>query len=824
MSTQQDANSNSIAEPASNSGCFRWVLISLAWFWVVSVVAGRLTSQILASAAITTIQDAYWLAFPLVEGVLLLVPLVPLAWLVKSQPWRSIYHTWLIAALYVLLLAPISLVFSSAYQMQALLNIGGSLLAAAVLVAASRRRASRTAHEHDPTKTITGAGHSPPSSPMALLVVAIFGLPWVMIGALGSPIDTLLGTLSGLAFGLVTALLLAYMAQGFQSAGYSPVRSLLFAGFAAGVAILILCSAVGYPFGAMQLLLVICLPPLGWLMIYLVQAGLRGGRSETRSRKLVPAALLVGLAAAFPLILIDPDELALVITASTSEILTWALVAAGLSAVVAWVSAGAAAIATNASARRTSSLPATSAQPEQRWIAPAAALAWLVLLGIYLLVGQPGFYGEQLFVILNEQADLSSTHNIVDYAQRRAFVYETLVENADRTQSPLRQDLTRFRIAHTPYYLVNALEVRGGPFLRAWIANRPEVDRVLDSPIMRPLPRTPPTASGTFPRPEQPQWNLTQIGADRVWSELGITGQGILVGQSDSGAQYDHPELEDSYRGTAENHNYNWYDPWYGTSAPVDTGGHGTHTLGSVLGNHTGVAPDAQWIACANLARNLGNPARYLDCMQFMLAPFPLDGSPFADGDPLLGADVMNNSWGCPEIEGCDVQSLQPAFKALEAAGIFVVASAGNDGPFCSSLDHPPAIYQAVYTVGASDPEGALAIFSSRGPLEGADWVKPDIIAPGVEVLSAMPNNTYGILSGTSMAGPHVAGTVALMWSAKPSLRGDPQRTRQILNDTARPNPALLTSCPGAEDTPSTSSGYGLLDAFAAVQAAMNTP
>ena len=183
-------------------------------------------------------------------------------------------------------------------------------------------------------------------------------------------------------------------------------------------------------------------------------------------------------------------------------------------------------------------------------------------------------------------------------------------------------------------------------------------------------------------KPPEPQWNLTEIGAPRVWDEFGARGQGIVVGQSDSGVQYDHPELLASYRGRDGNHDYDWFDPWYGEPAPVDFGGHGTHTLGSVLGDSVGVAPDATWIACANLPRNLGSAARYLDCLQFMLAPFPLDGDPFRDGDPVLSANVLNNSWGCPqEYEGCDPESLRPAVAALRDAGIFVVASAGNDGP-----------------------------------------------------------------------------------------------------------------------------------------------
>ena len=87
-----------------------------------------------------------------------------------------------------------------------------------------------------------------------------------------------------------------------------------------------------------------------------------------------------------------------------------------------------------------------------------------------------------------------------------------------------------------------------------------------------------------------------------------------------------------------------------------------------------------------NLGRNLGNPAYYLDCMQFMLAPYPQRGNPLTDGDPARAAHVLNNSWGCPPIEGCDAAALGPAVRALRAAGIFVVASAGNEGPRCGSV------------------------------------------------------------------------------------------------------------------------------------------
>ncbi|MGH2524369.1 MAG: S8 family serine peptidase, partial [Anaerolineales bacterium] len=255
--------------------------------------------------------------------------------------------------------------------------------------------------------------------------------------------------------------------------------------------------------------------------------------------------------------------------------------------------------------------------------------------------------------------------------------------------------------------------------------------------------------------------------------------------------------------------------------------GHGTHTLGSVLGRGVGagapigVAPGAEWFGCTNLARNLGNPAWYLDCMQFMLAPHPQEGDPLHDGDPARAAHVLNNSWGCPPWEGCDASALGPAVHALRAAGIFVSAATGNEGPLCSTVSDPIAIYDEVFSVGAVDEFGNLAFFSSRGPVtvDGSNRIKPDIVAPGMGVLSSLPGSTYGTNSGSSMAGPHVAGVVALMWSANPELIGDIDRTEQILVETARAYTGPLDECAGSE-IPNNDVGYGLLDAYAAVQAA----
>ena len=226
-----------------------------------------------------------------------------------------------------------------------------------------------------------------------------------------------------------------------------------------------------------------------------------------------------------------------------------------------------------------------------------------------------------------------------------------------------------------------------------------------------------------------------------------------------------------------------------------------------------------------NLERNLGNPALYLDCLQFLFAPFPLGGDPLQDGRPDLGAHVLNNSWGCPVIEGCDPQALLAAVQALRAAGVFVVASAGNEGSACSTVQSPIALYDEVYSVGAVDNLGQVATFSSRGPVtaDGSGRIKPDIAAPGVDVLSSYPGGTYSYSSGTSMAGPHVVGVVALLWSAAPELIGDIDGTEALINSTAQPyDPSLgPPECGDPGAIPNNVTGYGLIDAYAAVEAAL---
>lgn len=237
-------------------------------------------------------------------------------------------------------------------------------------------------------------------------------------------------------------------------------------------------------------------------------------------------------------------------------------------------------------------------------------------------------------------------------------------------------------------------------------------------------------------------------------------------------------------------------------------------------GRQIGVAPGAQWIGCRNMEDGWGTPATYMECFEFFLAPYPVGGDPFSDGEPSLAPHVINNSWTCPPSEGCDVDTLQATVENVRAAGIMVVASAGNDGSSCGTVEDPPAIYDAAFSVGATSSSDNIASFSSRGPVtaDGSGRLKPDVSAPGVSVRSCVPGGGYSSMQGTSMAGPHVAGTAALVWSAVPSLIGDVDATEALIAGTARPRTSTQ-GCggDGGDDVPNNVYGWGIVDALAAM-------
>jgi subtilisin family serine protease len=623
-------------------------------------------------------------------------------------------------------------------------------------------------------------------------LLAGFGVgPLAVLGAFGSLTDAILSLLAGLALGWLAALLMA-----------STTENRFLDAFGIGALLALLGSAIGYDGG--QLILLAILPSFAFAIASLMPSR-------------ISAAILTGLLVAAGLIFFDPTELTIVL----GDLFGIALMAVGFTVVVGVV-VGLVALIIR-------SVAETNAESGVlRILSGIGALAaWVIVIILFFTNGNRGFYGDRLFVIMKDQADLSSIRQITDIDERRTAAYETLVQVANESQADLRSTFDQFGVEYTPYYLVNALEVRGGTLVRLYLSTRPEVDRVIPSPRLRPTGSSEASAlmsaSGSQPAPTGVQWNVSMIGADRVWEEFGARGEGIVVGQSDSGADVNHPELKPTYRGNTSGDDYNWYDPWNGRPSPYDDGGHGTHTLGTIVGqNGIGIAPGATWFACANLNRNLGNPALYLDCMQFMLAPFPQDGDPFSDGDPTLAADVLNNSWGCPDLEGCDANALLYAANHLRDAGIFVVVSTGNDGPNCSTVNAPLSLYDSVFSVGAIDQGGNVAFFSSRGPVtaDGSNRIKPDIAAPGVDIYSSLPGGNYGNNSGTSMAGPHVVGAVALLWSADPALVGDIDHTEQLLIQAADPYTGSQNGC-FAGTIPNAAYGYGILDVYEAVKEAL---
>ncbi len=298
-----------------------------------------------------------------------------------------------------------------------------------------------------------------------------------------------------------------------------------------------------------------------------------------------------------------------------------------------------------------------------------------------------------------------------------------------------------------------------------------------------------------------PTWGLTQIHVPEVWATLGISGTGTVVAIMDTGVDMLHPALSNNYRGNLGrglfDHTSSWFDVVNGGVYPYDDHGHGTHVAGTAVGaGSIGVAPGAQWIGVKVLTgEGFGYESWIHAGFQWLLAP---------GGDAALAPDVINNSWAS-SLSSNTVFAEDIAL--LQAAGILPLFAAGNNGPARGSVGSP-ASNPGVFAVGASDPDDAVAYFSSRGPSPWGE-VKPHIVAPGVNVLSSVPGGVYALGSGTSMATPHVAGLAALLRSADPTLS-----VAEIGDLIAQ------TAIPLALPLPNNDSGWGRVDAFAAVAVA----
>src|SRR5437870_3998602 len=373
------------------------------------------------------------------------------------------------------------------------------------------------------------------------------------------------------------------------------------------------------------------------------------------------------------------------------------------------------------------------------------------------VVGQTA-NGQQaeFFVVLADQADLSGAAALRTKNEKGRFVHDALWNKSQTTQQAILRWLREHGVEHRSFYIVNAILVKGTREIAETLARRPDVARMEGNPHIPNVLPQPVSAVETSTKPKTPatiEPGIAYTHAPDVWA-LGFRGQGITVAGADTGQRWTHNALKPHYRGwdgQNADHNYNWHDSIHDSVGnpcgndspfPCDDNGHGTHTIGTAvgddgMGNQIGMAPGAKWIGCRNMDQGNGTPARYLECMEWFLAPYPIGGG---QGDPLRAPDITTNSWYCPPSEGCSVDTLQAAVEAQAAAGIMMVVRADSTGPNCSTMEDPPAIYAASYTVGAlTTGQDVVANFSSRGPviIDGSNRIKPDMTAPGTGTRSS---------------------------------------------------------------------------------------
>ncbi|MGC8960430.1 MAG: S8 family serine peptidase, partial [Chloroflexia bacterium] len=397
--------------------------------------------------------------------------------------------------------------------------------------------------------------------------------------------------------------------------------------------------------------------------------------------------------------------------------------------------------------------------------------------------------GRADFIVrFTEQGDLSPAYSM-SWQERGEFVVRVLTEAAQRSQGRAKALLEARGLRYQTFIAGNELYVWQGDLPAAQsLAALPEVDFIratrtfyIDPIIDESVPSVPqgPTALA---------WGITYTHADQFWSAFGVQGDGIVVANIDTGVQWNHPALDQAYRCPANPTDPScWYDPSNICGGTVcDNNGHGTHTMGTMVGDddptltwQAGMAPNALWIACKGCESSSCSDFALNACADWILQP---------GGNPANRPHVVNNSWGGG---GCDTWYLAKV-QAWRAAGTFPAFSAGNSGSGCNTLGSP-GDYQESFGSAAHDSSGNIASFSSRGPsCFGHDpYTKPNISAPGVNVCSSIPTNSWSCAySGTSMASPHSAGAVALLWSCNPALIGQMDLTFQALQNHAGTPPA----------------------------------
>lgn len=355
--------------------------------------------------------------------------------------------------------------------------------------------------------------------------------------------------------------------------------------------------------------------------------------------------------------------------------------------------------------------------------------------------------------------------------------YQTLLQSGNQKSiDQLEEWLGRRNRAATPVtdlWLVRGAALELDAEQAAVLAKEPWVGGVYPDLKRRLVPEVKPRAARAVSQP----WGLGRIGVPKIRKEFPkLDGTGVRVGILDTGIQSRHPEFRRPTEpgAPASFIRVKFKDFVNGLPNPYDDHGHGTHVAGTIAGLQVGIAPNVDLVVAKVFTANgFGQDSQLLAAMQWVFDP---------DGDPKTAdfAQVVSNSWGADlagEVIAHDIQTFELYRLAVQSwvtGGVVPVFAAGNSG---GSPNGMPGGLPEALAVGALDNTDLVAEFSSRGPnlWRVGQWVlsvlKPDISAPGVDVHSAMPGNEYGLMSGTSMATPHVSGAVALALQANHKLK-----------------------------------------------------
>ncbi len=317
------------------------------------------------------------------------------------------------------------------------------------------------------------------------------------------------------------------------------------------------------------------------------------------------------------------------------------------------------------------------------------------------------------------------------------------------------------------YWIANTVAASVLPCELGELLSDPDIQGIEENTILIVPPLKLDTSTGQDDAPYP--WNLSRIGVDLV-RELGLDGEGVRIGHLDTGLDPTHPELSGKISVWAEFD----FDGNKVESEPHETHskGHGTHTASILVGDSVGVAPGASLISALVLPGGIGTLEEVLAGMEWILDP---DNNPYTND----GAQIVNMSWGTPGTS----EILRDAIQNMVAAGVLPVCAIGNTGLL---LTYSPGNTPEAMGVGATDENDNVASFSGGG---AACWgtgciSKPDITAPGVEISGAGLSGSYQVLSGTSLAAPHVAGCAALLLQEEPSLA--PYQLESFLYNTSK--------------------------------------